>query len=281
MLDPLTIALMLAAGLLHASWHAVIKSGTNQISALAGMGLVAGAASACVLPFVAFPDAAVWPVIAISTVLHVGYKLALVRAYSRSDLGQAFPLARGFVPLFATGLAFGLMGELPSIAQLASISVVSLGLLWLAYDAIRGGIHRQVFFAACAAGCIVAAYTALDAYGVRLSGDWVSFTFWLIVIDNGTFALLARAMQGPALWQHFAEARVRVLASGLLGLGSFLVLLWALGRGPVGPVVALRESGVLFASLIGVLVLRERPSVPRVFGAVLICAGLVAIVVVR
>jgi len=36
MLDLLTVVLMLAAALLHASWHALIKAGVSQLSMLAG-----------------------------------------------------------------------------------------------------------------------------------------------------------------------------------------------------------------------------------------------------
>jgi len=48
-----------------------------------------------------------------------------------------------------------------------------------------------------------------------------------------------------------------VLASGLLGILSISVVLWALSRSAVGPVSALRESSVLFATIIGVAVHRE------------------------
>ena len=64
MLDPLTIALMLLAGLLHASWHSLVKYGDDQIVVLAGMGLVAAAIAACALPFLPLPQPAVWPVLA-------------------------------------------------------------------------------------------------------------------------------------------------------------------------------------------------------------------------
>jgi hypothetical protein len=113
-LDPLTIILMLMAALLHAGWHSLVKSGADQMVTLAGMGTVASVAALAALPFVSLPPPAVWPVLAASVALHVGYKLCLARAYAYGDLGEAFPLARGMVPLFATAIALTTLGQVPS-----------------------------------------------------------------------------------------------------------------------------------------------------------------------
>lgn len=67
----------------------------------------------------------------------------------------------------------------------------------------------------------------------------------------------------------------RTIVSGLLGVAAFVVFLWALSRAPIGGVSALRETSVLFASLIGVVVLKERWSLPRLAGAMLIMMGIV------
>jgi len=79
-LDVLTISLMLTAGLLHASWHSLVKFGKNQITVLAGMGAVAGTCAAVAIPFVPFPAANVWPVLLVSISLHIFYKICLAGA---------------------------------------------------------------------------------------------------------------------------------------------------------------------------------------------------------
>jgi drug/metabolite transporter (DMT)-like permease len=281
MLDALTIVLMLFAGLLHASWHSLVKYGGDRILVLAGMGLVAAAAAACALPFLPAPAPAVWPVIAASVVLHVGYKLALARSYAFGDLGQAYPMARGFVPLFSTAIAFALLAQTPPPVQVLGIGLVSAGLIWLAVDSIRGGVDRRLFVAALATGFTVAGYSVLDAYGTRLNGEWASFTAWLIVCDAGTFSVVVYAMKGRALWSGLWHDRTRMLVSGVLGLLSFSVFLWALSRSPVGPVSALREASVLFATILGIAVYKERASLHKAAAAGLIVMGLVVIAAVR
>ena len=245
MLDDLTIALMLLASLLHATWHSLVKYGGDQILILAGMGLVAAVVAGCALPFLPVPSLAVWAVIAGSVTLHVGYKLALARSYAFGELGQAYPLARGFVPLFASAIAFIFLAQAPPPSRILGIVLVSAGLLWLSMHSIRRGVDRRLLLAATVAGLTVAGYSVVDAYGTRLSGNWASFTAWLVVADSTTFALLIYWMKGQPLWREMWQYRVRMLASGLLGITSFSVFLWALSRSQVGVVSALRESSVL------------------------------------
>ena len=65
-----------------------------------------------VLPFVEFPHLAVWPWIIASVIFHMGYKLALIRAYAAGDLAQTYPLARGSAPLLTTiGAIFLVVGD--------------------------------------------------------------------------------------------------------------------------------------------------------------------------
>lgn len=254
MLDLLTI-------LLHASWHSLVKYGPDQVLVLAGMGLVAAMVAGCALPFLPFPSAPVWVVIVGSVFLHVGYKLALARAYALGELGQAYPLARSFVPLFSTIIAFALLGQSPTAGQIFGIVLVSLGLLGLSAHSVHGGVDRRLFLAA---GATVAGYSVADAYGTRLAGNWAAFTAWLIVADTLSFSLLIYWMRGPQLWRDLWRFRTKMVIAGLLGVVSFSVFLWALSRSPVGAVTALRESSVLFATLLGIAVHGEKPSRHRI-----------------
>jgi uncharacterized membrane protein len=175
-LDSLTISLMLTARLLHASWHSLVKSGENIIVILAGMGAVAGVCATATVPFVAFPSPEVWPVLLLSIGLHIVYKICLASAYARGEFGQAFPLSRGMVPLFATFIAFMSQGQVPSLNQSAGIVLVGCGLSLLALDKLQGVARWPLLLAAASAGAAVASYSVIDAYGTRLFGNWSGFT---------------------------------------------------------------------------------------------------------
>jgi drug/metabolite transporter (DMT)-like permease len=276
-LDFTTVAIMLTASVLHASWHSLIKSGGDRIGTLAGMGLVASIAVFPAVFFLPSLSAASWAVIFVSVSLHVGYKLCLSVAYNQGDLGQAFPLSRGAVPLFAMLIAFGSLGQIPSDSQLLGILLVSAGILTLTLDRVVNLPRWPLVFAAAGAGLTVACYSVLDGYGTRLAGNWASYTSWLIITDNLAFLTIARIIRGRALWTTLAVEKTRIIASGLLGLASFGIFLWALSRQPVGPVSALRETSVLFAVLIGVAMHREPFSLRRLCGGALIVLGIIRI----
>jgi drug/metabolite transporter (DMT)-like permease len=276
-LDILTISLMLCAGLLHASWHSIVQSDQNRITIMAGMGAVAGVCAAAGLPFLPLPSPQIWPVLLLSVGLHIAYKLCLIGAYGRGEFGQVFPLARGMVPLFATLIALIGLHQVPSANQWIGIALVSCGLSFLTFDKLRGPARWPLLLGAAGAGATVAAYSVLDSYGTRLFGDWLGFTAWLIVLDSFSFLALSRILKGPALWTELNASRLRVVISGILGLLSFSVFLWALSRNPVGAVTTIRESSVLFAMTIGVLRHHEPLSWRRLNGAILVLLALVVI----
>ena len=60
-------------------------------------------------------------------------------------------------------------------------------------------------------------------------------------------------------------------------IGSYAIALWAMTRAPVASVAALRETSVLFAALLGALLLKERFGVQRAIGTGVIVAGVIAL----
>jgi drug/metabolite transporter (DMT)-like permease len=267
---------MLSAAVLHASWHALVKTGDNQLTVLAGMSLVAALCAAVVLPFVPLPPPSVWLVLFVSLFLHSGYRFSLAQAYAHGDLSQAYPLGRGFVPIFATAIGFLTLGQTPSPSQLVGTVIVSAGVSWIAGDAVRQ-LQGRLILAAAGVGITVAGYSVLDAYGARASGNWLSFTAWLIVLDSGSFVALMACVRGRQLWGELADMRQRVSVAGILGVISFAIFIWALSRSSVGAVAALRETSILFATLIGMTFYGEERVFRRIAAAVMIMLGIVLI----
>jgi drug/metabolite transporter (DMT)-like permease len=279
---------VLAASLLHATWHALVKSSGDRVIALAGMNLVSGATAVAVIPFVAPPTWSVSAVIAGSVLLHGSYKVALAKLYSRADLSQGYPLARGLTPIVATLLAVLLLREIPNSASLVGVLLIALGVAGLVLERgsghLAGGAGALSFSAiaaAVAAGTAVAAYSVVDAYGIRASGDWLGFTAWLIACDSAAFVGYALATRRSEVVRTWCGAWQRTLISGLLGTVSFGVFMWALARAQVGAVAALRETSVIFASLLGGLFLGERMSWMRFSSAAIVMSGVAAISFLR
>ena len=93
------LALALLAAVMHAVWNLLVKRSDDQLVAawtvVAGAGILA-------LPLLAvngMPGRSVWDLIAISTVIQIGYVLLLSAAYRLGDLSFVYPLARGISPV--------------------------------------------------------------------------------------------------------------------------------------------------------------------------------------
>jgi drug/metabolite transporter (DMT)-like permease len=274
LVDPVAAVLMLVAGLFHASWHAIVKTGSS-LSVLAGMGLVSAVLAFPFLFFVPAPSMEVWLILLLSLFLHAAYKVSLALAYEKSELSRAYPLARGLVPLFATLLSYMLLQQLPKPMQLAGIVVIVCGAIGLSIEPKRSSLHFRTLLAAAGASVMVAGYSVVDALGTRGASGWSSFTAWLIVLDSLSFFAVARAVRGSLIWTEIRGAIGTTVIAGVLGVSSFAVLLWALSRNPVASVVAFRECSVLFAALIGVLLLKENVSCKNFLSISLVAIGLI------
>jgi drug/metabolite transporter (DMT)-like permease len=275
--ETIVIAAMVGAALLHSSWHAMVKASGDRIVSLAGINVVSTSLALCAVPFVAMPSQWAWAVLAVSVLLHGTYKFALARLYRLGDLSHAYPLARGLSPALAALLAAFWLGEWPSPSQWLGLALVSGGLAALALEGRKRAPSPMVIAYAALAGSTVAAYSVLDAYGARLNGDWRAFTVWLVLLDGSAFVSAATIMRGQQLWRTIGRNWRVTLVSGLFGTVSFSIFLWALSRGTVGAVASLRELSVLFASVIGMVVLREGLSLPRLGGVLLVTGGVLAL----
>src|SRR5215470_9655308 len=107
---------VLAAGLLHAGWNALLKSAPGGDPLLDTATVVVGSAAwgLIVIPFVGLPDARSWPFIAGSAVIHWAYYITLAHAYRTGDLSFAYPLMRGTAPLITTLLGIAFLREWPT-----------------------------------------------------------------------------------------------------------------------------------------------------------------------
>jgi drug/metabolite transporter (DMT)-like permease len=263
--------------LLHATWHALVKSSGDHVVTLAGMNLVSAAAALIVLPFVPLPTTTAALVIAISVPLHAGYKIALAHLYSRADLGQGYPLARGLTPVLATFVGFIFLGETPRTAALAGVAAISIGIASLLVDRQTARLSTPALTAAMAVAATVAGYSALDAYGIRANGDWLGFLAWLVVCDSLAFVAYAIATRRGMAFTQWRLTWRRTLLSGALGVTSFGVFLWALSRAQVGPVAALRETSSIFAAALAATLLKEPMTRARWASAALVATGAAAI----
>ena len=264
--------------MLHAGWNALLKSAGGGDPLLDTATVVAGstACSLLALPFVPLPDAAAWPFIAASAVIHVAYYLTLAQAYRTGDLSFAYPLMRGTAPLLVTVLGAVFLREFPPLNVIGGIVLISIGIISIAF--VRRETHPPAAALwAFANAAIIAIYTLVDGTGARASDNALSYVLWLTFAEGIVFIGWIRARRGGASFSYVGAQWRRGLLGGFCSVAAYAIVLWAMTRAPVAAISALRETSVLFAAIIGTVLLKEGFGFARLVGAVSVVAGVAAL----
>jgi len=278
-MDLFVFLAVLAAAACHAGWNTLLKINLEPINATA---LVAGASGLIAVPFVfltGLPNAAAWPYIIASVIIHIGYYLALAEAYRSGDLGQVYPIARGSAPLMTATLATLWLGEALGLYGWAGVIVLAGGILLLATKGQRARQRvdgRAVGFALLTS-LTITAYTLVDGLGARLAGSAAAYTAWLFLISGAVMAVYGCLRVGPRLARDLAAHWPLALAGAALSTAAYAIAIWAMTVAPIALVAALRETSVLFAALFATLLLREPVVLMRVVAAVLVLGGMILV----
>ncbi|MBX3605324.1 MAG: EamA family transporter [Piscinibacter sp.] len=282
---PIAAAVLFGA-LLHAGWNALVKSGSDKSLDTALVHAMGAVVALPLLVWTGLPQPAGLPFIAASLVIHVGYYITLAGAYRHGDLGLTYPIMRGSAPLLVALGSAPFLGEAPSAAAWAGVLAITLGvaLVGLAHPG-ETLHHRRALGFAFANATIIAIYTLVDGQGVRreveAGGQAMRYVLLLFVLDGLPYPLLVAWQRGragrPALLAHVQRRWALATLGGAASIGSYGIALWAMTRAPVASVAALRETSVLFATLLGTWLLKERFGGRRLLGTVVIVAGVIGL----
>lgn len=282
---PIVLAVLLGAAL-HAGWNALVKSSGDKPLDTALVHLLGALVALPLLLIVGLPGPAGLPYIAASLVIHIAYYIALAGAYQHGDLGLTYPIMRGLAPLLVAMGSGSLIGEAPSPAAWAGVIGITTGVALVGLARPGEALnHRKALMFAFANAGIIAVYTIVDGLGVRAEvaagGNALRYVLLLFVLDGIAYPLLVWLRRGAAGRAHIlAYARQRwplAAVGGAASIGSYAIALWAMTRAPVASVAALRETSVLFAAVLGTVLLKEKFGLQRAIGTVVIVAGVVAL----
>ena len=282
---PIVLAVLFGA-VLHAGWNALVKSSGDKELDTALVHFLGALVALPPLLLVGAPPAASWPFIGASLVVHIAYYVTLAGAYKHGELGMTYPIMRGSAPLLvALGSSF-VLGESLSPLAWAGVLGVTLGvaMVGLAHpgEALH---HRRALAYALANAVVIMTYTFIDGSGVRTAvasgGSALSYVMLLFVLDGVPYparVVLRRDAAGRRAILAYAKRRWPLAAlGGAASIGSYAIALWAMTRAPVAAVSALRETSVLFATVLGAWLLKERLGAQRLSGAVVIVGGVIAL----
>ena len=274
MLSPFAIILVLLAAFMHAGWNALLRGGADRGRSMAMMSATLGIFGLCLLAIAGLPAPASWIYVAASGVLHWIYIALLVVTYRSGDLGETYSVARGSSPaLVALGGSI-FAAEWMNLLGIAGVGLVSAGIFMLA--AAKGRLHAMNLPWALATGVSIAAYTVVDGFGVRASGNWLGYTAAIFAFFIAA-PLWFLAKQGTGFFRASGHEVLKAVGGGVISIAAYGVIIWAMQSSPMGAVSALRETSVVFAALLGAVFLRERLTLQRIVACCIIAAGAVCV----
>lgn len=285
----LALALALLSALAHAIFGAINKGGADPYLNRGAINLWYGAMAA---PFALFvlpmPRAEVWWALGASFLIHILYEFLQARSFAKGAFTLVYPIARGTGPLAALVLAVFVFDERFSAWQWAGGLLLSAAIMGLAAVNLRrvdlsltSVVQlRSAILTALMAGVMIAVYTTVDAYGIRLAENPFTFLVWFFTMGAFGFPFVAlwrwRHME-PAQRPPLDQLALRGFFGAIIAFISFGSLMLATRVGSVGEAAALRETSIIFATAIGVLIFHEKIDPARLGLIGLIAAGAVLV----
>ena len=298
------LALVLAAGILHASWNLILKRATPISAALVWQPGSYGtarsserlivAAWAMLLSAVVFvpalvpawpPPAAVWPFVGASAVVYVAYYACLARAYGDGDFSLIYPIARGTAPAMLALWAVLFLGERPSPGGVLGIITILCGLIVLGgaplWSREGGAMDRRHTLRAHARGSrsaflvafFISVYSTLDGAAVR---QWLPVPYLVLVfgLSGSAFVGMLATRDGKRVLRVLRTHFRPIVMIAVMTFAAYALVLRAFQIAPISYAGAAREVGIVFGALAGWLLLGERFGRIRSVGAVLVFAGI-------
>jgi len=193
------------------------------------------------------------------------------------DLSQVYPLFRGMAPILVAIGAAVFADEYIESGTLLGIVLISIGLMSITvFSRHFGGLPRTALFWGLVTGLFIAMYTVIDGIGVRLSGNPLSYIVWLFLFEPLPIGGWLVATQRREWFAYMRSSALRILFGSLCSGAAYGLVIFAMSLGAMAVVSSLRETSVLFAALIGTLLLGEPFGRQRIIAAALVALGIIA-----
>jgi drug/metabolite transporter (DMT)-like permease len=273
---------VIGAAVLHATWNALVKGGSDKLVSLCAV-MLGHIPFALVAILVAPPlEADALPYLAAGIGLHLGYQLFLLFSYSTGDLTQVYPIARGSAPLIVALVSITVLGVTLSGLELFAVLIIGIGIVSLALvrraDGLRNG---KAALYALITGCFIAGYSLVDGLGARAGGTSLGYFGWLALgnaIALGAIVAVRAPQTYGKLWRN---GQWLFWFGGGASFIAYAIVTWAFTQAPIALVTALRETSIVFALLIGVVILKERLDLAKVLSTMTVLIGAALLRLVR
>jgi uncharacterized membrane protein len=216
----------------------------------------------------------------LSACLQAVYALLLSRTYNMGDLSQVYPIMRGTSTLLIPIIGVLVLRESLSIFGWIGLLCMLCGFVWLSGIFSRKQTRLEApgsfkpFLMALCVGLCTTCYVFVD----KLNLQNISAISLLEVTNIGFVAgltpIVIASKQLRTEWKRNAKI---ILLGAILNPGSYLLFLFAMKHAPVAHISPVREIGTVFATFLGIVVLKETQGLKRIACSIMITIGILLI----
>jgi len=264
------IILILISAFLHSTWHFYLK---NKVDSSFQLFLISFFSTFISFIYLLQNDYLfnvknLGFLIFLSVIFHNLYKYFLLNLYKTEKFSDSYLALKGVNFLLVIVLSFLFFKESISFLQIVCITLIYLGLLFL-YES------RKVFkIKSILAGTSMAAYTLLDVYVIRDSGDFFNMIFLLIFYDNLITIFYFIIFKKEYLIRLGLNFKFYLLFAPIFAISSFLIYMYVLASQTIVFTVILRETSIVFSICYGVIFMREKLNISKLIAFMLIISGI-------
>ena len=264
------------AALLHAIWNGMVKNFEDKVISVSAIVFGHVPIAILVMLFLPLPTLESVPYIILSAIIHQGYQYYLISAYKIGDLTRVYPVARGSGPIVATLISIIFLGLLISKIQILSIFLICFGIIILGVFNRKSLKNNKTVIYSLATGFFIGLYSLSDGYGARISLSPLSFLGWSFILNAMIFPFVLKSMNYSNVFSRvMKEAKFIFWIGGTISYIVYGLIVWCFTQAPIPLVGALRETGIIFALLIGSLFLKEKLTLVKIISIFLIFIGVI------
>ena len=271
--DYFLFLLLLIAALSHALCHSILKYNKNPLGILGITSIFEIIVFTPLVLTVPFPTPYIWILIITSALLHGFYRLLVIFSYKYGDLSFIYPIARGSSSLLLAIISLIYLTDKISLWGFIAIIIVCMGLFLISYSD-RLKFNYSAFGLGFLTAIMITTYTLVDGIGVRHSSNPYSFLYWMLLL-NGTPALIASFFfKNNGLRIVNKNLILTGVAFGILAPLAYGLAVWCMQFLPIAYVSSIREISIIFATLIGLILLKEKTASKRIIPSIFIVMGI-------
>jgi uncharacterized membrane protein len=222
------------------------------------------------------------PVI-LSGVIHFFYWLFLSLGYNFSDLSLVYPIARSS-PLLIVLFSFLFFGEKITIFGFIGILLIILGIYFISINSFNIKSFLKIF-SKDNSGLIfsfltlitVTSYSLVDKIGAKYVNPIVYVYFFELIslIPFTIYVHLKKKRED--LFKILKKDKIGIIFTAIAIILSYSLIIFVMNISKLSYIVSIREVGIVFGVILGILFLKEKYGFVRITSSILIFIGIVLI----